>query len=113
MRKLTSADSLVTIAHYRNLLASEGIPTIVRNEFLGSVVGEIPYFEAWPELWVKNDLDYDRGLELIDAARIADESPAAPWVCAQCGTENEGQFGACWHCGRAPDTGPETAGGLE
>lgn len=109
MKKLTSADSLVTISHYRNLLASEGIPTTIKNEFLGSVVGEIPYFEAWPELWVKNDLDYDRALQLIDAANIAAESPLAPWVCRHCGADNEGQFGACWRCGRPADGGAGVA----
>lgn len=103
MKKLTSADSLVTITHYRNLLESEGIPAVIKNQFLGSVVGEIPYFEAWPELWVKNDLDYDRALELIDAARVASESPSAPWVCAHCGADNEGQFAACWRCARPLD----------
>lgn len=99
MKKLTSAASLVTINHYRNLLASEGIRAFIRNEHLGSIVGEIPYPEVWPQLWVENDLDYDRALELIDGAALAAESPSAPWRC-RCGTENEGQFGACWHCGR-------------
>lgn len=104
MKKVTSADSLVTISHYRNLLASEGIPAFIRNEYLGSIVGELPYHEVWPELWVRNDLDYARALELIDAARIGDESPRAPWVCRHCAADNEGQFGACWRCAR--EVGP-------
>jgi len=37
MKKLTSAESLITINHYKNLLASEGIPTEVRNQHLGFV----------------------------------------------------------------------------
>lgn len=99
MKKLTSSDSLVTINHYRNLLASEGIPAFIRNEYLGSVFGEVPFQEIWPELWVKNDLDYDRALELLDHATIEAESPASPWRCATCNTEVEGQFAACWQCG--------------
>ena len=39
MKKLTSAESIITINHYKNLLESEGIPTNVRNEHLGSIVG--------------------------------------------------------------------------
>ena len=46
--------------------------------------------EVWPELWVTNDLDYDRALQLIDAATMAEESPHAPWRCRHCGEENEG-----------------------
>ena len=98
MKKLTSADSLITINHYKNLLGSEGIPTVIRNEHLGSILGEMPFTEVWPELWVRNDLDHDRAMQLINA-EIADESPTASWRCGQCGEENEGQFAACWQCG--------------
>lgn len=89
----------MTISHYKNLLVAEGIPAFVRNEHLGSAVWEIPFQEAWPELWVKNDLDHDRALELIDANRLLAESPAENWSCKHCGADNEGQFGACWSCG--------------
>ena len=98
MKKVTSADSLVTINHYRNLLISEGIPAFLRNEHFGSIMGEVPFQEVWPELWVINEMDYDRAKQLIDAA-ITDESPSAPWKCRRCGEENEGQFAACWSCG--------------
>ena len=100
MKKVTSADSLVTISHYRNLLESEGIPAFVRNEHLGSILGEMPFQEVWPELWVQNDIDYDRALELLDRDTLLRESPAASWRCENCREENEGQFSACWNCGR-------------
>ena len=101
MKKLVSSESLITINHYRNLLAAEGIQTEIRNEHLGSIVGEMPFVEVWPELWVVRKLDFDRAKELIEAA--AEESPSAPWVCAHCHEENEGQFAVCWNCGRAVD----------
>ena len=99
MKKVTASESLVTISHYKNLLQSEGIPAFLKNEFLGSIVGEMPIQEVWPQLWVHNDLDYDRAVQLIDSQKLADESPQSPWKCAQCGEENEGQFAACWKCG--------------
>jgi hypothetical protein len=101
MKKLTSADSLVTINHFKNLLAAEGIPTQIRNEYLGSIMGEMPFVETWPELWVVNDLDFDRATKLITAAD--EESPSAPWRCKRCGEENEGQFAACWKCSTSAD----------
>jgi hypothetical protein len=100
MKKVASADSLITINHYRNLLQSEGISAIIRNEHLGAVLGEMPFTEVWPQLWVTNDLDHDRALELINDA-ITDESPTTPWHCSKCGEKNEGQFSACWNCGTA------------
>jgi len=99
MKKVTSADSLVTINHYKNVLISEGIPAFIRNEHLGGILGEMPFQEVWPELWVENDLDYDRALQLIDSNSILRESPEAAWHCRKCEAENEGQFAACWQCG--------------
>jgi hypothetical protein len=99
VKKVTSADSVITITHYKNLLMSEGIPAFLKNEHFGSIMGEVPFQEVWPELWVENDLDYDRAVQLVDDLKIADESPSAPWRCRKCATENEGQFAACWNCG--------------
>jgi len=98
VKKLTSADSLVTINHYKNILESEGIPCEIRNEHLGSIMGEMPFPDVWPQLWVINDLDFDRASQLI-AADSLHESPKEPWKCSKCGEENEGQFSACWSCG--------------
>ena len=101
MKKLTSADSLITINHFKNLLEAEGIPCQIRNEHLGSIMGEMPFVETWPELWVVNDLDFDRATQLITDADA--ESPKTPWCCKKCGEENEGQFAACWNCGTSLD----------
>ena len=98
MKKVTSAASLILISHYKNILTSEGISAFLKNEHLGSIMGEVPFQEVWPELWVTNDLDYDRALQLIDAATMAEESPQPPWRCRHCGEENEGQFAQCWSC---------------
>ena len=101
MKKVTTAPSIVTINHYRNLLQSEGIEAFLRNEHLGSIIGEMPFQDVWPELWIRNDLDYDRAKQLLDADQLAAESPADAWRCRGCGEENEGQFAACWNCGCA------------
>jgi hypothetical protein len=98
MKKLTSAPVLVTIHHYKNILDAEGIPSEIRNEFFGGILGEMPFTDTWPQLWVVNDLDYDRARQLIEGAAL-EESPSARWRCRKCGEENEGQFAACWNCG--------------
>jgi hypothetical protein len=96
MKKLTSAPSPVTIHHYKNLLAAEGIATRIRNEHFGSIMGEMPFTDTWPQLWVVNDLDFDRAQQLIEGG--LDEA-GPDWRCSQCGEHNEGQFAACWNCG--------------
>ena len=97
MKKVTTASSLIIISHYKNLLVSEGIEAFIKNQYLGSVMGEIPFQEAWPELWVMNDIDLDRARQLIDES-IQDESPSENWTCSKCKAENEGQFALCWQC---------------
>lgn len=96
MKLLTKASTPVTLHHYRNLLATEGIDSVIRNEHAGSVLGGMPFTEA--QLWVVNDLDFDRAQQLI-GGDASDESPEDTWKCGKCGEENEGQFAACWNCG--------------
>ena len=98
MKKLNSSESLITINHWKNILESEGIRCVIRNEHLGSIMGEMPFVEVWPQLWIVNDLDYDRAKQLI-SDKVSDESPAEGWICDSCDEENEGQFAACWSCG--------------
>lgn len=46
----------VTEAHLvKGVLSNEGIETFIKNEHLSGLAGEIPVFEAWPEVWVLDD----------------------------------------------------------
>jgi hypothetical protein len=98
MKKLNSSESIITVKHWKNIHESEGIRCEIRNEHLGSIIGEIPFIEVWPELWIANPLAYDRAMQLI-SDDAASESPTEAWTCASCNEENEGQFAACWNCG--------------
>ena len=97
MKKLTSAPTAITVHHFRNLLEAEGIKCVIRNEHFGSILGEMPFTDTWPQLWVVNDLDYDRAKQLISDDGLA-ECPTEDWKCSNCGEINEGQFAACWKC---------------
>jgi hypothetical protein len=101
MRKVHTAESLVEIAHLRNVLESEGIACVVRNDRLGGVVGEIPFVECWPELWVRQPGESLRARALIDEALQSVED-GEPWTCPRCGEEVEPQFSQCWNCAAPP-----------
>jgi len=101
-RKVYTAESVVEIAHLRNLLESAGIPCEVRNDRLGGAVGEIPFVECWPELWVRNAGDVLRARGLIDEA-LRPATDADAWVCPGCGERIEPQFAQCWRCAAAPE----------
>lgn len=82
----------------RDILLREGIECSLRNVQLTAVVGEIPFVECCPELWVIDDEAWPRAKMFIDAWFKKD--PVLPsWHCSQCQEPHEGHFGACWHCG--------------
>jgi len=105
MRKVHTAESMVEVAHLRNILESAGIPCVVRNERLAGAMGEIPFVECWPELWVREPGQALRARGLIDEA-LQPAAQGEPWPCPGCGERVEPQFAQCWRCGCDP-AGPE------
>ena len=98
MKRVYSADSIVQVTHIKNVLSAEGIRAEIRNDRLGSVIGEIPFLETWPELWVAQ-LDFDRSQELIEQELHGPGLDEPSWTCRPCGEQIDGQFMECWNCG--------------
>ena len=86
---------------FRELLVGEGVACLLRNEQLFAGLGEIPFTECYPELWVVDDELYPRASSLL-AQFMACEAGGSDWVCPACGEEVAGQFNACWNCGSEP-----------
>lgn len=82
----------------KELLENEGVACLIRNEQLFAALGEIPFLECCPELWVVDDEVWPRAKSLLDNW-FKQEDDIASWTCLSCGEELEGQFGACWKCG--------------
>ncbi len=99
MKRIYTAESLVQVFHLRNVLQAEGIRTELRNERLGGVVGEIPFLETWPELWVA-ELDFERAQALVELELHSRGLAEPEWTCPGCGERVEGQFTECWKCGQ-------------
>ena len=100
MKRVYQHESIAEVSLVRGLLERAGIACMIKNEALAGALGEIPFLECQPELWVLSDGDaypaeriVKRHLEISE--RLED------WKCPTCGENNEGQFGACWHCGEA------------
>ncbi len=106
MKYLLQAHSLVDCAELhllKEILEKMQIQCMVRNENLAGGVGEIPFLNCYPELWLLNERDQDRAQALIANWREAKRPPQAIWVCPQCTEIIDGQFGACWQCGTERD----------
>ena len=85
MRKVHTAESTIEAAHLRNVLEADGIACFVRNDRLASVIGEIPFIECWPELWVAESGQELRARGLIEQA-LRPRPVGDPWVCPGCGS---------------------------
>jgi len=102
MRRVHTAESTIEIAHLRNVLESEGIACIVRNDRLAGVIGEIPFVECWPELWIAESGQELRARGLIEQA-LRPRPAGKPWVCPECGEHIDAAFTECWRCAVADD----------
>ena len=99
MKRLYSSLNISEIGLLKSLIEEDGIPCFIRDERSSLAMGEVPFLDCMPELWVVDDADSPRAQALLEKWHGAEPAPAEPWTCPQCGTENEGQFGACWQCG--------------
>lgn len=81
-------------------LAGEGIICLLRNDELSTALGEIPFVECYPELWLVDDEIYPRARLLLDKWLAEEWDPGPDWLCPGCGERVEGQFEVCWKCGR-------------
>ena len=86
----------------KDRLEQEGVACLIRNEQLFAALGEIPFLECSPELWVVDEEVWPRARMLLDQWLKSDEGTAS-WLCPVCGERLEGQFGACWKCGTERD----------
>ena len=88
------------VGQMQSLLESHGIKTFIRNQFGSSVMGEVPFVEVVPQLFVLEQKDVERAMALLQSA-MAGSDPAGPWSCPECGADVEGNFSHCWQCGSA------------
>jgi hypothetical protein len=98
MKLLMRCDHALQAAHLANALRAAGIRCEVRNTTLAGAIGDIPWLECAPQLWLVDDLDEYRARELLSDLTRPATGPA--WICPACGEQLEPQFGACWQCGK-------------
>ena len=66
MKMIYSSESSFLANNVKNIMEAQQIDTFIKNEFSQGAVGEISAFDAWPEVWVFNDEDYERALTIVE-----------------------------------------------
>ena len=88
------------VGYFQSILEEEGIRTTIKNYGTSAVMGEIPFTEVYPELWVLDDGEFERAMGLVRAELDAPPPPAtAEWTCPKCGSTVDAGFTECWKCG--------------
>jgi len=80
------------------LLRHAGIDARVLKENAQGGLGDIPFGEAYPEVWIEHPADVVRAKAIVaefESVSVEIESV----VCPACGEENPGNFELCWKCG--------------
>lgn len=99
MQRLYSAANLPEAHLVRGLLASAGIEACVFNEFAGGALGELPFAEVAPSVWIEEERDMLRARQVI---ATYEQPGIVPGIvrCNVCGEESPGDFAVCWQCQR-------------
>ena len=98
MFKVYENFDLTRVGRMQSILESNGIPTFIKNEYSSGALGEIPFVEICPQLFVLESKHVGLAKELLQVD-LPDSHKASDWVCPECGIDIEGQFQNCWKCG--------------
>jgi len=90
----THANNFIVL-NAKNIVESASIKVFLKNEFSTGAVGELPPVDNWLELWVLEDLHYERAQQLL---AVFDTQELADWQCAKCAETNGAAFDFCWNC---------------
>lgn len=102
MKRVFIAPTLIDAQLAVDALSSLGIVTHIFNANAAGALGEVPFMQAQPEVWVDVDAEEARARGALAGLRNA--LPRDEKTCAHCGELNPGNFLSCWRCGRAlPD----------
>ena len=101
MKKVFTHENRMIVFNMKNVLQEAGIDTVVVNEFAAGGAGDLPAFDTWPEIWVKDDSKFQRAQVILQA--ILKNNADRAWVCRQCHESNDAAFEICWNCGRASE----------
>lgn len=102
MKLVYTQENRFDVSAMRTYLESHGIPSFLKNEYTSSIMGEVPFFSVWPEIWVADEL-FDQAKKLVqeaqsNQAKQAEGQVDKEWFCHACKESNPVTFELCWQC---------------
>ena len=56
---------ITLVGYYQSVLKANGIDTFMKNQFGTGGLGELPFVEVVPQLWVLNEAQAERAIDLL------------------------------------------------
>lgn len=97
MRKIYTAANLIEAKTLARILDQQGLLNFVKNENLQVGLGELPFVEVWPEVWLVSEEDWKDADEILQ--QFLRQEKLSDWKCTWCSETNPGAFELCWSCG--------------
>jgi len=73
MRKVFESQAFEKVGHFQSILEGEGIQTLLKNEGITQGEGIVPGSDPYPELWVMNEGDYDKAVDILKSFSESEE----------------------------------------
>jgi hypothetical protein len=99
MKKVFTHENRMIVYNMKNMLEAEGIEIVIKNEYSGGGVGDLPAFDTWPELWIRKEVQLAQAESILQS--VASPAVADDWFCGVCREKNDAVFCICWNCGRS------------
>jgi uncharacterized paraquat-inducible protein A len=98
MHRIYSANNLQEAYLIQGMLAGAGIETQILNEYAQGGLGEIPFTQAYPEIWLLNESDSMNAQKIIKQFE-QNNTRTGKLLCKNCHESNPDTFETCWRCG--------------
>ena len=99
MIKVFENFELAIVGQVQSLLEAHGIETYLKNQYASGALGELPFVEICPQLYVLRERDVAEANRLIRELSFDEgEGDGEAWTCTACGAEVDPELGACWKC---------------
>lgn len=99
MKKLEAFENLTQLQMVKSALEQADIACFIKNEHAIGAIGDLPYTDTWPELWLHQKEDWEKAQTILSNLNMAPNLPETDWDCPKCQTRIERDFNLCWSCG--------------
>ncbi len=93
------AQNIIEAKIIKDLLDASNIENKIMNEHAIGAMGELPFIQTYPEIWLAKEEDLLRARKLIDSFVKGSNYPDTN--CSKCGESMPSNFELCWNCGES------------